>query len=200
MEENWWSWFALVASILCISLLDGSMYSNGIFYKKIAEALNLSEFWVKLAGSIEVAISSFVAIAAAKLTDKYGPMYVAVGGAIIAATGWFWAIRATDYLELVGGQSLLAGTGFGLLYVPGVVAVGGIFLRNRSLALGLTLCGSGAGQVFFGPLDHNLLKEMVWESCFLFMMCLCLGCAIIAAGFLPNARPAIEVRTDEESE
>ena len=31
-------------------------------------------------------------------------------------------------------------------------------------------------------------------------MCLCLGCAIIAAGFLPNARPAIEVRTDEESE
>ena len=44
-----------------------------IFYKKIAEALNLSEFWVKLAGSIEVAISSFVAIAAAKLTDKYGP-------------------------------------------------------------------------------------------------------------------------------
>ena len=77
MEENWWSWFALVASILCISLLDGSMYSNGIFYKKIAEALNLSEFWVKLAGSIEVAISSFVAIAAAKLTDKYGLRYVA---------------------------------------------------------------------------------------------------------------------------
>ena len=87
-----------------------------IFYKKIAEALNLSEFWVKLAGSIEVAISSFVAIAAAKLTDKYGPRYVAVGGAIIAATGWFWASRATDYLELVEGQSLLVGAVFGLLY------------------------------------------------------------------------------------
>ena len=40
---------------------------------------------------------------------------------------------------------LQIGVGFGLIYVPAIVAVGFYFEKKRSLAMGIAVCGSGLG-------------------------------------------------------
>jgi len=141
------------------------------------------------AASLEVAVSSVVAPLAAYLTDRFGPRSVALAGAVTAACGWFVASWANGLLGLIGGQSVLTGIGFGLMYIPGVVAVAGVFSKRRSLAIGLALCGSGAGQVLLGPLVGALLEVLGWRNAFRVMSALCLGCG--GAGLLmptPNQK------------
>jgi len=180
--ENCRSWLVVLASFLCICMLDGSMYSNGVFTNTLIKALEASQSAVAGAASLEVAVSSVVAPLAAYLTDRYGPRSVALAGAATAASGWFVASWATGLLGLIGGQSVLTGIGFGLMYIPGVVAVAGVFSKRRSLAIGLALCGSGAGQVLLGPLVGALLEVLGWRNAFRVMSALCLGCGV--AGLL----------------
>jgi len=187
--ENCRSWLVVLASFLCICMLDGSMYSNGVFTNTLIKALEASQFAVAGAASLEVAVSSLVAPLAAYLTDRYGPRSVALAGALTAASGWFVASWATGLLGLIGGQSVLTGIGFGLMYIPGVVAVAGVFSKRRSLAIGLALCGSGAGQVLLGPLVGALLEALGWKNAFRVMSALCLLCGV--AGLLmptPNKK------------
>lgn len=151
------------------------------------------------AASLEVAVSSVVAPLAAYLTDRYGPMLVALVGAGIAASGWMVASFATGLLGLIGGQSLLTGVGFGLMYIPGVVAVAGVFSKRRSLATGLALCGSGAGQVLLGPLVGALLEVLGWRNAFRVMFALCIGCG--GAGLLMvTPKKKIEVEGVDEAD
>ena len=120
---------------------------------------------------------------------RFGPRSVALAGAVTAACGWFVASWANGLLGLIGGQSVLTGVGFGLMYIPGVVAVAGVFSKRRSLAIGLALCGSGAGQVLLGPLVGALLEFLGWRNAFRVMSGLCLGCGV--AGLLmptPNKK------------
>jgi len=189
------SWLVVLASCLCICMLDGSMYSNGVYTKTLVKALDSSETGVAGATSVEVAVSSFIAPLTAWLTDRYGPKRVALSGAIIAAGGWFVASFATGLWGLIIGQSLLTGFGFGLMYIPGVVAVAGVFSKRRSLAIGLALSGSGLGQVALGPLAGLLLRDLGWENAFRVMGGLCVCCG--AAGLL---MPTPRANTESEDE
>ena len=131
---------------------------------------------------------------------RYGPRTVALAGAATAASGWFVASWANGLLGLIGGQSFLTGIGFGLMYIPGVVAVAGVFSKRRSLAIGLALCGSGAGQVLLGPLVGALLEALGWRNAFRVMAALCLGCGV--AGLLmptPNKKNT-EMKVEGEAE
>ena len=125
---------------------------------------------------------------------------MALSGAIVAAGGWFAASFATGLWGLIIGQSLLTGFGFGLMYIPGVVAVAGVFSKRRSLAIGLALSGSGIGQVALGPLAGLLLRDLGWENAFRVMGGLCACCG--AAGLLmptprANTESEDEVRDDD---
>ena len=63
----------------------------------------------------------------------------------MASFGLLLASFASNLVGIFGGLSLLTGIGFGLMYIPAVVAVAENFTTRRSLAVGLSLCGSGAG-------------------------------------------------------
>ncbi len=41
---------------------------------------------------------------------------------------------------------IFKGIGFGLVYVPAIVAVGYYFDEKRSLAMGIAVCGTGLGN------------------------------------------------------
>ena len=59
-------------------------------------------------------------------------------------------------------QSLVVGSGFGCMYVAGVVAVGNSFNKNRSRALGLVTCGSSLGQIGVCPAAGLFLDRWGW--------------------------------------
>lgn len=82
-----------------------------------------------------------------------------------------------------------SGIGFGLIYLPAVVAVGYYFETKRSLATGIAVCGSGFGTFAFAPLANILLAEFDWKNANLILAGLILNCAIFGAMMRPLTYP-----------
>jgi len=59
------------------------------------------------------------------------------------------------------------GIGFGLVYVPAVIAVGFYFERWRALATGIAVCGSGIGTFLMAPLCTLLISTYGWRGALL---------------------------------
>ena len=62
---------------------------------------------------------------------------------------------------------MVLGIGFGLVYVPAVIAVGFYFEKWRALATGIAVCGSGIGTFVMAPLCTALIKTYGWRGALL---------------------------------
>merc|ERR1712002_252601 len=103
-----------------------------------------------------------------------------MAGAVIAAFGFLIASFGSSMVGIFGGMSLLAGTGFGLMYIPAVVIVAETFNKKRSFAVGLSLCGAGAGQVGMAPLVSWVVDRMGWRIGLQMLACISLSCVMLA--------------------
>jgi MFS family permease len=86
---------------------------------------------------------------------------------------------------LMGGYSLITGLGFGLMYIPAVVAVASYFTRRRALATSICVCGTGFGTFMMPPLVQFLLENYGWRWTFRWLSCICLACVLCGAVMLP---------------
>jgi len=197
------AWLVVAASFLCICVLDGTMYSFGCFLDPLMAEMKQSRGTISTAGSLQVALSAFVAPLAARLVDKKGARLVCLAGAVTATFGLLLASFASNLVGIFGGLSLLTGIGFGLMYIPAVVAVAENFTTRRSLAVGLSLCGAGAGQVAIAPLVSWLIQSFGWRGALQALAGLTLSCAgfgIVMKQPTPQAREEnVDRRTRRES-
>ena len=100
---------------------------------------------------------------AGKLTSQYGGHYVCCGGAVIACLGLLLSSFINSILLFILFYSVVTGLGFGLMYIPSVIACVPYFTKRRSLAIGICLCGSGFGTFALAPLTHGILTQYGWR-------------------------------------
>lgn len=119
------------------------------------------------------------------LANKYGCRAVCIAGSIISASAFVLSTFSTSVNMLMLTYGILGGFGFGLIYLPAVVAVGYYFETKRSLATGIAVCGSGFGTFTFAPLANLLLEHFDWKNANLILAGLILNCAIFGALMRP---------------
>lgn len=97
------------------------------------------------------------------LTDRYGCRKVTIAGSILAAVGFILSsqVQSIDMMYITFGG--IAGFGMSLCYVAAIVIVAYYFDKRRSLATGLSVCGSGIGTFLFAPLIQFLLDTYGWR-------------------------------------
>jgi len=195
-------WLVVAASFLCICVLDGTMYSFGVFLEPLMTEMKQSRGTISIAGSLQVALSAFVAPLAGRLVQKCGARKVCVAGAVTAAFGLLLASFGSNLVGIFGGLSLLTGIGFGLMYIPAVVIVAETFNKRRSLAVGLSLCGAGAGQIGMAPLVSWVVEGWGWRVGLQVLACITLGCILLAMAMKKKAdkNESVEVESSEGGE
>lgn len=67
--------------------------------------------------------------------------------------------------------------GFGLIYVPAVIAVGFYFEKWRALATGIAVCGSGIGTFVLAPIFSSLVHSIGWQKAFLVQAAMAICCS-----------------------
>lgn len=94
------------------------------------------------------------------LTREIGRVVVMSGGVVMFAGGFIAASFAREIWHLYLSQGVLVGLGIGSLFIPAVAVVPQWFKNKRSLATGLTSCGSGFGGLIIslatGPMIQNI--------------------------------------------
>lgn len=160
-------WPILAASFVGIAIGVSSLffYSLGIFIKPLAAEFGWSRGEASLgalAGTICAAIMSFPM---GQLIDRIGSVRVAIGSLLLLAVS-FAALGAlttglASFLAIVIILSLLTAGATPLPFTRLVVAA---FEKNRGLALGLTLSGTGMGAILIPALLPPFIENQGWRA------------------------------------
>ncbi|XP_047104066.1 monocarboxylate transporter 13-like isoform X2 [Schistocerca piceifrons] len=198
--DGGWGWVVMLAGFCCNLIVDGIISSFGMFLADISRDLGESKPRVAIVGSL---LSGFYLMAGpfvSALANRYGFRVVAILGSVLGCISFALCYFANSVIYLCIGYGFLGGVGFGLVYVPAVIAVGFYFERWRALATGIAVCGSGIGTMLIAPLSSTLINTFGWRGTFLIQAGLVLNCAIFGALFRPLKPVRVKVEPEATKE
>ena len=183
-------WVVVGAAFLVLFLAYGTQYAFGVFFSAL-----IAEFgWTRASLSGVFSLYAFVysgfALAAGRLTDRWGPrVVIAVGGVFLGAGlgGMSLASQLWHPFVLYG---LVAALGMSTAFVPCNATVVRWFVRRRGLAVGIATAGGSLGTFALPPVAHGLVQALGWRGAYL-----AFGAGIIVALNLL----ALVMRRDPES-
>ncbi|KAL1131599.1 hypothetical protein AAG570_011213 [Ranatra chinensis] len=196
--DGGWGWVIVTASFLCNLVVDGIVFSFGVFLNEISQEFGVSKAQVTLAGSL---LSGFYLIAGpfvSGIANRYGFRCVSIMGSVIGSAAFVISSFAPNMQILFLSYGILGGIGFGMIYVPAVIACGFYFERWRALATGISVCGSGIGTIIMGPITAMLIKYFGWRGTILIQAAIILHCAVFGGLFRPLKPVHVSVSNQSE--
>lgn len=183
--DGGWGWVIVAASFFCNLVVDGIIFAFGMFLSDISETFNESKAKVSIIGSLLAGFYLMVGPFVSALANRYGFRTVCILGSVLGAIGFAISYFANSVTYLFFSYGVLGGIGFGLVYVPAVIAVGFYFEKWRALATGIAVCGSGIGTFLMAPLCTALIDAFGWRGALLIQAGLVLNCAVFGTLFRP---------------
>ncbi|XP_046598216.1 uncharacterized protein LOC107217251 isoform X6 [Neodiprion lecontei] len=207
--DGGWGWVIVAASFMCNLVVDGIIFSFGVFLVHICEELSVSKAQVALVGSLQSGFYLITGPFVSALANKYGFRLVAMLGSVISCSALILAFFGQSIELLCISYGVLGGIGAGLIYVPAVISAGFYFERWRALATGIAVCGSGIGAFILAPITKILINHYGWRGAFLiqaglliYLFRMLLNCAVFGALLRPLAPSCVKVykATEEKTE
>jgi MFS family permease len=185
-----WVMVGLGAFMTCVAI--GAMFSLAVFLQPITESTGWSHTAVSAAMTV-----GFLAMGAAgfgwgALSDRIGPRFVVLSGAVLLGLGLFLASRAQSPLHFQLAFGLLVGIAIGSFFSPMIAAVMGWMTEHRGLAVALVSVGVGVAPMTMSPFAAWLITQMDWRSALLVIAVLVWATLVPAALFVrrPPAVPS----------
>lgn len=152
------------AAFLINFISDGISFSFGILYVELLDYFGESKSLTSWVGSLFYGFCLMGGPLASALATKFGCRKVLMYGGIVATIGTFVSAYATDVRMLIVTFGVITGLGMSMGYVTSVVMVAFYFEDKRSLATGISVCGSGIGTFVFAPLTEMLISVYGWRG------------------------------------
>ncbi|XP_055317435.1 monocarboxylate transporter 1 isoform X4 [Sitodiplosis mosellana] len=187
--DGGYGWVIVFASFMCNMIVDGIAYTFGVFLMEFVSYFGEGKGKVAWVGSCLSGVYLSAGPVVSALANKYGCRAVCIAGSLISSAAFVLSTFSTSVNMLMITYGIIGGFGFGLIYLPAVVAVGYYFETKRSLATGIAVCGSGFGTFTFAPLANLLLEHFDWKNANLILAGLILNCAIFGALMRPLTYP-----------
>ncbi|XP_067646422.1 monocarboxylate transporter 14 [Eurosta solidaginis] len=187
--DGGYGWVICFASFMCNMIVDGIAYTFGIFLGEFVDYFGEGKGKVAWVGSLLSGVYLSAGPIVSALANKFGCRAVCIAGSVLGCIAFVLSTFSTSVNMLMLTYGVIGGFGFGMIYLPAVVAVGYYFETKRSLATGIAVCGSGFGTFAFAPLATYLLQLYGWKSSLLIFAGLILNCAIFGAMMRPLTYP-----------
>ncbi|CAN7982454.1 unnamed protein product [Ixodes hexagonus] len=187
--DGGYGWVIVFASFICFVIVDGIIFSFGIFLREFAATFNESKSSTAWVASIQTGCYLLAGPAAAGLANAFGCRLVTIAGSLLAAAGFCGAVFAQSIVHLYISIGIFSGIGFGLIFLPAAVTISFYFERKRAFATGIAVCGSGIGGFLMAPCCQVLVNTFGWRGSFLILAGLTLNCCVVGALFRPIEEP-----------
>ena len=191
MKEPRYGWVmvALGAFITCIAI--GAMFSLAVFLRPITEATGWSTTAVSGAMTLNFLAMGAAGFGWGALSDRIGPRWVVLAGAVILGLGLFLASRAQTPLHFQIAFGLLVGIAVGSFFTPMIAAVMGWITGHRGLAVSLVSVGVGVAPMTMSPFSAWLITQMDWRAA-LGVMAVLVWATLIPAALFVRRPPAAQ--------
>ncbi|KAI0836179.1 MFS general substrate transporter [Hypoxylon sp. FL0890] len=154
------AWLACLCGHFAVMNTWGFINSFGVFQTYYVSELGRPPSDVSWIGSIQVFLTFFIGTFTGRLTDAGFFRPVVICGTIFMTLGIFTTSVATQYWQLILSQGLCMGVGSGCIFCPAISTVSTYFNKKRSLAIGVTACGSVTGGLVFPAMARQLLPSV----------------------------------------
>ena len=155
----------VVAAVFClVFLVMGSAFSFSTFAAELRQDLHAGSGSISFIFGCAMALLYAGGLFSGALADRIGTHWVAGTGALLAGG----SLIAASAVETVWQADVALGLGFGLglavCYTPAVAAVQPWFDRNRGVASGIALSGTGLGTLLMPLLAKWLIDHEGWRE------------------------------------
>ncbi|KAI8581021.1 hypothetical protein K450DRAFT_234252 [Umbelopsis ramanniana AG] len=163
LDEGWRNrgWLVVVATFLVNFCVFGVTFSWGIMqdlYLQDIYAGQTDSFRISFVGTIGSACVVSTGIFIAPVVQRIGFRPAMAIGTILAPLGLVLASFATQLWHVYLTQGLLFGIGGAFVFAPSISLPPQWFVKYRSLATGISVCGSGIGGLAMSPLTSFLIE------------------------------------------
>jgi len=179
--DGGWGWVVVVAAFVTNLIADGVTFTFGIIYVDLLRYFGEGKSKTAWIGGLFMSMPLISGPIASYLTDRFGCRRVCMFGSVLSAFGFIVSSYAESIELLIFTFGIVSGFGLALCYVTAVVIVAYYFEKRRSLATGLSVCGSGIGTFLFAPLTTFLVTEYGWRGTTLILAGLFLNIAVCGA-------------------
>jgi MFS family permease len=163
------SWVVVGAAFISTFTVFGVVYSFGAFFDSMAAEFGIGKGATALMFSVTTALYFTLGLVTGKFADRFGPRPVVIFGALALGTGLIVTSRVSSiwlgYATYGIGVGIAAACG----YVPMVATVGAWFEKKRTLALGISVSGIGAGTLVFAPISNALIESYGWRTSYVIL-------------------------------
>ncbi len=189
-----WVVVACTFTILCIAY--GVQFSFGVFMPYISADTGWDRGALSLPYSVYVFVYSVLGLLSGRLTDRWGPRVVLIGGGCLLGSGIMLMSRISTLWHLYIVLSVLAASGMSAAYVPCNATVVRWFLLRRGLALSITSAGASFGMFIFPPLATALIVGYGWRRAYLVLGLIAVFIIIVSASFVVRDPETIGLHSD----
>jgi len=172
----------VVAAVFClVFLVMGAAFSFSTFASELGRDLKAGSGSISFIFGCAMALLYGGGLFSGALADRIGTHRVAGAGALVAGG----SLVAAGAVGTVWEADMTLGAGFGLglaiCYTPAVAAVQPWFDRNRGIASGIALSGTGLGTLVMPLIARWLIDEEGWRTALILI-----GIGVGGFGFLAS--------------
>lgn len=172
-------------------VIRGVINSFGVFQSYYVQALQRPPSDIAWIGSIEVFLLFFIGTFTGRLTDAGFFLPISILGSILVVAGTLITSACTQYWQVFLAQGVCVGLGNGCLFCPAIAIISTYFQKYRSIAIGLTACGSVTGGLVFPGIVRELLPRLGFNWTLRVIGLMQAGCFVIS---LLSLKPRIPPR------
>jgi MFS family permease len=184
-----WVMVGLGAFMTCIAI--GAMFSLAVFLQPITQSTGWSHTAVSGAMTLNFLAMGAAGFGWGALSDRIGPRYVVLAGAVLLGLGLFLASRAQSALQFQLAFGLLVGIAAGSFFTPMIAAVMGWVTEHRGLAVSLVSVGVGVAPMTMSPFAAWLITQMDWRNAQVVLAVL-VWATLVPAAFFVRRPPATQ--------
>lgn len=182
-------WLCCVGGSLGLFATLGFLNAIGVFQTTYQETLlkDYTSSDISWIFTVQLALIWAPGSLFGRIVDTYGPRPVMLPCTLLCLFSLCMTSLATEYYQIILAQGVGYGLGAGGIFTTSLVCVGQWFVKQRGLAMGITVAGSSIGGVIF-PFFLKLVMQDVGFNGMVRYTALFIGIALIGAFFLITAR------------
>jgi MFS transporter, OFA family, oxalate/formate antiporter len=158
-----YGWIVVAGGFLVLFIAYGTQYAFGVFFGALLAEFGWSRASLSGVFSVYTLVYSACALAAGRLTDRWGPRIVIAFGGAFLGLGLIGMSRTTALWQPYVLYGMVAALGMSTAFVPCAATVARWFVRRRGLALGVTSSGISVGVFLLPPVAHFLVSRVGWR-------------------------------------
>src|SRR5215472_594524 len=173
--ESVYAWMRLGAALLLSTIGGVGMWSVIVALPALQAEFGVTRATASLPYTVMMICFGFGGILMGRLSDRFGIIVPAVGGAASLALGYDLASQAGSLWQFTLAQGLLIGVGGSATFAPLIAETSLWFTRNRGVAVAIIASGGYLAGAVWPPLIQHFIGSVGWRQTYLGIALFCVA-------------------------